>query len=252
MLFLVNAASFAAYGAFVARVRVTPGIAVVRLRGYRDVVRDRVLLRVLVVDVAVVAGAVALLNGLLPVYARDVVGVTETPIGVLFLVNSLLIIGAQLPVAREVEGKRRAAALAVMAMLFALCWIVTLGAGFVRHGYVLLLVGVIVLSLGECIYDSVRSPLIADLAPEGLGARYLAAAGFSWQLGFIIGPAAGAAILGADPHALWLAAAALCGVAAVAAGRLDARLPPEVRVTPSRSGSARTARARRSCDRGTP
>jgi MFS family permease len=71
--------------------------------------------------------------------------------------------------------------------------------------------------------------------PEGLGGRYLAAAGFSWQLGFIVGPAAGAALLGTGPDALWLAAAALCGLAALAALRLDAHLPDAVSLTPRRA-----------------
>jgi len=193
------------------------------------------VLRVLALDVAVVARAIALLNGLVPVYARNTVGVRETAIGSLFLVNSLLIIGAQLPVARAVEGKSRARSLALMAALFASCWLLVLAAGSHRLGYALLLGGIVVMSLGECIYDSVRTPLIADLAPEGLGGRYLAAAGFSWQLGFIVGPAAGAALLGTGPNALWLAAAALCGLAALAALRLDPHLPDAVSFTPRRA-----------------
>jgi MFS family permease len=181
---------------------------------------------VLAIDVAVVAGAVSLVNGLMPVYARDTVGVGESAIGLLFLVNSLLIIGGQLPVARAVEGHRRARALALMAALFALCWLLMLGGN-----WWFLLAGIVALSAGECLYDSVRSPLVADLAPPGLGGRYLAAAGFSWQLGFIVGPAAGAALLGASPHALWIVAAAVCVVAAVGALRLDPRLAADVAVT---------------------
>lgn len=235
ILFLVNAASFAGYGLFVARIRVPPQTGgTLRVRGYSSVLRDRVVLRVLAVDIAVVAGAVSLLNGLLPVYSRNVVHVRETAIGALFLLNSLLIIGAQLPVARAVEGKRRARALALMAASFASCWLLVLAAGEIRRGYVLLIVGVVVLSLGECLYDSVRSPLVADLAPEGLVGRYMAAAGFSWQLGFIIGPAVGAALLGWRPAVAWTAAAAVCAIAAVAALRLDRILPAETRVTKPR------------------
>jgi MFS family permease len=229
-LFVLNAATFAAYGVFIARVRVPAAAPMQRLHGYRDVLRDRTLLRVLALDVAVVAGAVSLVNGLMPVYARDTVGVGEGAIGVLFLVNSLLIIGGQLPVARAVEGHRRARALALMAVLFGSCWLLVLGGS-----WWFLVAGIVALSAGECLYDSVRSPLIADLAPPGLGGRYLASAGFSWQLGFIIGPAAGAALLGLSPRGLWIAAAAVCLAAAVGALRLDARLSPDVAVTPARA-----------------
>jgi hypothetical protein len=84
-----------------------------------------------------------------------------------------------------------------MAALFAAGWLLVLAAGSHRLGYGLLLGGIVVMSLGECIYDSVRTPLIADLAPEGLGGRYQAAAGFSWQLGFHRRPGGGS---GAPRH----------------------------------------------------
>ena len=127
-------------------------------RGYRLLLRDGVLLRVLALDVAVVAGAVALLNGLFPVYARNQVHVSEGAIGALFLVNSLLIVGGQLRVARLVEGRARAAALSLMAALFCICWVLTLAAGVGRGGYLLLLAGIVILSLGECIYRLGEDP----------------------------------------------------------------------------------------------
>jgi MFS family permease len=236
VLFLVNALTFAGYGAFVARVRTPPGAPVPQARGYRRVARDRTLLRVLALDFVLVAAAVAPFNSLTPVYARNTVGLREGLIGALFLINSLLIIGGQLPVARLVEGHRRARALALMAFLFAACWLLTLAAGLTTSsGFALLLAAFAVMSAGECIYDSVRGPLVADLAPEGLSGRYLASAGISWQLAFIVGPAGGAALLGLSPVALWIAAAAACAAAGAAALRLDGLLPERARVTAARS-----------------
>jgi MFS family permease len=240
MLFLLNAATFAAYAAFVSRLKPPPASRGVMPGGYRITFSDRPLLRLLAVDVALVAAAVALLNGLMPVYARNTVGVPERGIGALFLVNSLFIIGAQLRVAQLVEGHRRARALALTGVLFSTCWLLVLAAGRDRaHGLALLLVAICAMSLGECLYDAVRSPLVADLAPDGLSGRYLAAAGISWQLGFIVGPAAGAAILGLSPSALWVAAAAVCAVASLSALRLDSVLPARTRVTPAREGPPR-------------
>jgi MFS family permease len=57
--------------------------------------------------------------------------------------------------------------------------------------------------------------------------------GFSWQLGFIAGPAVGAVILAAEPHALWIVAAAACCLGALAALALERFLPEAVRRTPS-------------------
>ncbi len=248
-LFVLNALTFAAYAVFVARLpsgqsaaaRPHPG-------GYGSLLRDRALRRVLAIDVAFVAGAVALLGGVFPVYARNTVGVREHTIGLLFLCNSLLIIGGQLRIARLTEGRRRGRALALMGVLFATCWLLVLAAVISAvGGVVLLFVAIAVLSVGECIYDSVRSPLVADLAPEGLSGRYLAAAGISWQLGFVVGPAAGAALLGLAPSAVWGGAAAVCLTASLAALRLDATLPEHARVTAT-TQVRRPAEARRAPD----
>jgi MFS family permease len=230
-LFVLNALTFAVYGAFVARLRIERVEVRRAAGGYRLALRDRALLRVLAIDATLVAGAVALLNGLVPVYARDTVGVREGAIGVLFLFNCLLVVGGQLSVARAVEGRRRSRAFALMACLFASCWLLVLAAG-PTHAFPLLLIGIVAFSGAECIYDSVRAPLVADLAPPGLSGRYLASAGISWQLGFIVGPAVGAALLGLAPTALWATAATVCVLAALAALRLDRVLPAEVRITP--------------------
>jgi MFS family permease len=95
-------------------------------------------------------------------------------------------------------------ALAQMGGLFAVSWLLVLLAGAaLEPGAALaaLVVAIVVFSLGECLYDSVQGRLTADLAREALTGRYMAVNGFSWQLGFIVGPAAGAAILGVASHA---------------------------------------------------
>jgi MFS family permease len=78
----------------------------------------------------------------------------------------------------------------------------------------------------------IYGPLVADLAPPELTSRYMAFSGFSWQLGFIVGPGLGALLLGAAGSGFWLAPAAACLLAGAAALRLEARLPAAVRRTP--------------------
>ena len=199
-------------------------------------------------NVVFVAGAVALLVGLLPVYAKQEAGVGEDAIGLLFLLNSLLIVGAQVPVAAAQAGRRRMRALARMGMLFAAAWVLVLAAGLAGGGpasLAALVIAIGAFSLAECLYDSVQGPLTADLAPGETTGRYLALNGFSWQLGFIAGPAIGAAILAAEPHALWLAAAAACSLGALGALVLEPFLPDGVRRTPgaAASGALRPRRA---------
>jgi len=235
-LFLLNAATFVAFGLFVTRVPDSQR----RPRGetagsYGLALRDRPFVGLLAVNYLYVAAAVALLVGLFPVYAKQEADLSEDAIGLLFLFNSLLIIGAQVRVASSQGGKRRMRALALMGLLFACSWALVLAGGLVGGGLValaLLTTAIAVFSFGECLYDTVQGPLTADLAPEGSTGRYMALSGFSWQLGFITGPAIGAVILGAAPHALWIVAAVACCVAAVASLHLERRLPDRVRRTP--------------------
>jgi MFS family permease len=95
-----------------------------------------------------------------------------------------------------------------------------------------------VFAAGECIYDTVQGPLVADLAPEVSRGRYMAINGFAWQLGFIVGPGLGGLVLAAAGGALWPAAAAVCGLAALVALGLERSIPTPCRLTPVRQTSS--------------
>jgi MFS family permease len=238
-LFLLNAATFLVYIAFLMRL---PTGAPVRVAGekpgsYRAVLRDPAFVRFALANFIWVAAAVALLNSLVPIFARNEGGVSEAAIGLLFLLNSLTIIAFQIPVARRQEGRRRARGLALMSVLFAAAWL-TLGLSGVllqpAAAFAGFAVAILVLSLGECLYDSIQGPLTADLAGEQLRGRYMAVNGFSWQLGFIIGPVLGALLMTIEPLAVWIVAAGACLVGGAVALRLEDRLPVPARVTPVR------------------
>jgi hypothetical protein len=236
-LFLLNAATFLAYAGFLVRVHEPErtAAAAANAGSYRVALRDRPFTRLLAVNYAFVAGAIALLVGVFPVYAKGEAGVSEDEIGLLFLVNSLLIIALQVRVTRREAGRRRMTALARMGALFAGSWLLVLAAGLVDGhlaALTALLGAIAVFSLAECLYDAVQGPIVADLAPEGLVGRYMALNGFSWQLGFITGPPIAAAVLGASPNAVWPLAAAVCLVGAVGALRLERRLPTQAVTTP--------------------
>ena len=105
-LFLLDAATFAAYGVVLLFVP-GDGSRVQSGGGYRVALRDRPFLGVVALNIVWVASTVALLNSLFPVFAHEQSGVSTHAIGVLFLVNSLTIVALQLPVSRAVEGHRR-------------------------------------------------------------------------------------------------------------------------------------------------
>jgi MFS family permease len=231
-LFALNAATFVTYAAVLMRLPASDaGPPSAQPAPYRELVRDGALVRVVALNFVFVAAAVSLLNGLFPVYARNDGGISETAIGLLFLLNSLLIVALQVPAARALSGYRRMPTLAAMGALFAACWLLTLAGGG-ADAAILFAAAMVVMSLGECLYDVVVGPLVADLARGRALSRTVALSGFSWQLGFILGPAVGGALLGAEPPALWIGAAAVCLLAGLWALRVEATLPPDVRVTP--------------------
>ena len=95
----------------------------------------------------------------------------------------------------------------------------------------------LVFAVGECLHGAIQAPMTADLAPPRLLGRYLALSSLSWQVGWIVGPAAGGFALQHAPLALWpLAAAANVACAFWALG-LERRIPENVRKTPLGAGS---------------
>jgi MFS family permease len=236
-LFLLNAATFVVYGAFVTRL---PAARVARradaVAGYRTVLRDRAFRGVVLVTFLLVAGGVALFASLFPVFATNDVGASERTIGFLFLLNSLLIVVAQLPIARAHEGHRRSGGLALTGLSFCGTWVLVAAATTVGAGSAVpvLVLAVLVFAIGECVYDTVQGPLVADLAPDDSRSRYMAASGFAWQLGFIAGPGLGGLLLASAGAVLWPVAAGVCLVAAGVALSLERSIPAPYRLTPSR------------------
>ena len=202
--------------------------------GYLDVLRHRVFLGFVGLNVLFVAAGYAQFE-LLPVFAKNEAGVSEKFIGVIFFVNTIAIVLAQLPLAKVLEGRRRMKALAVMTVLWAAAWVVVLlgGAWFeaVAAAAVFAFAGLI-FGLGECFQGPVQGALVADLAPPHLRGRYMAVSTGSWDLGFLIGPAAGGAILASEPLALWPLAALVCLGAGVGCLALERSLPATLRLTP--------------------
>src|ERR671935_82867 len=88
--------------------------------GYPAVLRDRLARQLLAINVVFVAAGYAQFQ-LLPVYARDDVHVGGAAIGAAFLINTLIITVAQLPLIAAV-GRRRLEGLAVMGLLWGLAW----------------------------------------------------------------------------------------------------------------------------------
>jgi len=238
ILFLIDAATFLGFIAvllFVPDPELPPVEEGARPGRYRDVLRDRLLLGIVGLNVVFVSAGYAQIE-LLPAFAKNEAHVGERGIGVIFLVNTLVIVFAQLPIARALEGRRRMPALALMTVLWATAWMIVLVGGAtleaIAAASVFALAG-LVFGLGECFQGPTQGALVADLAPPRLRGRYMALSTISWEIGFVIGPAIGGFVLDREPLALWPLAAGACLLAGVGALALERGIPPRLRLTPA-------------------
>jgi len=201
---------------------------------YADVLRNGAFMRVIGLNALLIFGGFAGFE-LLPAYAKNEAGVSETAIGIVFFVNTVVIVLTQLPISRRSEGRRRTMLLALLGLTWAASWLLVPIAGIWLSGAmaaVLIGVAMSLFAVGECLHGAVQGPLVADLAEPRLYGRYMALSALSWNVGFALGPAIGGPVLGAWPTGVWIGAAALCLLSSYLSLALEPRLPVAARRTP--------------------
>jgi MFS family permease len=241
VLFLLNSLTFVAYGAvmlaLVPATQVERGEESARAEragSYRDVLRHRAFVAVIGLNALFIFAGFSGFE-LLPVYAKNEASISETQIGLVFLVNTIVIVLLQLPVARLSQGRRRMPALGLLGLLWAAAWLVVPIAGSETAATAtLILVGAMtIFAIGQCLHGAVQAPLVTDLAEPRLIGRYMALSALSWQVGFALGPAVGGFVLDYSPNATWLGAAAFCALGGILAFRVETTLPDRARRTPA-------------------
>ncbi|HEY7018371.1 MAG TPA: MFS transporter [Gaiellaceae bacterium] len=246
-LFLLDAVTFFVFVAVLATVAepATPEPAEpdeLEAGGYRAVLRERNFVALLGLNVLFVAVGYEVF-ALLPPFAKNYADVDERWIGYIWLANTLLIVIAQLPVSKALEGRRRMIALALMNVLWAVAALVVLAGGVLltaTAAALAFMAATMIFGVGETLQGPTQAPLVADLAPERLRGRYFALGSMSWSAGSILGPAVGGALLGWHPLAVWPVAAGICVAAAAGCLALERHLPARVRRTPKPEPVAQT------------
>jgi MFS family permease len=174
-------------------------------KGYGHVLRDTVF--VLFILASVLKAVVSMqLTTTLPVYLRDLHGVSEQGFGTLLSLNAAMVVLFQFPIARWISGYRPLWVMAGGMVLYALGF----GAYGLVSSYALFLVAVGVLTVGEMMTAPTSQSLVSQMAPERMRGRYMAAYGFSWVIPAAAGPTlAGLVMDYGDPRWVWYGTAAV-------------------------------------------
>ncbi|HEY0417447.1 MAG TPA: MFS transporter [Gaiellaceae bacterium] len=238
VLFLVDAATFLVYVAVLLAIH-DPGVAPEERSeqpaSYAAVLRDRLFVGLWTLNFLFVAAGYSLIN-LIPPFAHDYAGVSLGQVGVIFAVNTALIVVLQLPISRAIEGRRRMRALALMPALWVVAWLLVDGgvrAFDATAAFVVVALAAGLFGIGECFHGPAHQALVADIAPGHLRGRYFAVHSLSWGLAGTVGPAAGGFLLARAPFALWIVAAGVCLGAAAGALALERLVPQKLRRIPS-------------------
>jgi MFS family permease len=235
VLFAIDCVTFVGYMLVLARVR-SPALHEGRLGGsWRAVLSDRVFTAYTLLNAAFMTAAISLVVELLPAFGKNISGISEKEVGIVFALDAVGVVVFQLPVVKLSEGRRRMRGFALMGTLWAATLLGVWAAGSwtrATAAFGILAAVMLVFAVGECLHGAIHSPLSVDLAPPQLVGRYTAAASISWQIGWILGPAAGGFFLQHRPLLLWPIAAGVNLACAAGALALEPRLPAKVRRTP--------------------
>ena len=234
-LLILDVVTFTSFALVIAALDASPrGLARASAGGYRDVLRDRTLRRIVLLNIVLVAAGIAPINNLVPAFLKTHATTPEYAIGGLYALNTVTVLLAQIPLAGIVEGRRRMPILAVGAASWAIAWLLLcLAASSDAVASAVIAAPAIVLyGLGESLYALIVTPTVASLAPDALRGRYLAVLSLGWQGGYVLGPLIGGQLVVLDPWVLPAFGIAGTLSAIVLALRLDAVLPVAHRETP--------------------
>lgn len=175
------------------------------VRGYSKVFRDTVYMAFIFVSILVVIVYVQM-NSSMPVYLRDVQGISPAGYGYILSLNAGMVVVFQFWITRRLTGYAPMQLMALGAFLYTL--------GFAMYGLDATLLyyafAMVIITIGEMVIVPVSQAIAARFAPEDMRGRYLAMFGFSYSIPFAIGPLlAGLIMDNYDPRWVWYASGIL-------------------------------------------
>jgi len=182
--------------------------------GFREVLRDRFFVRLLLNDVAIALGF-GFLFAFMPAYASRI-GIDKATIGVLFMFGAVSVVFTQIPTLKWVRGRDRMVSLALMngwfVIAFALMNLTPYTAVWIAIGAIA--IAQVLGGFGEALLGVVRIPLTSDLAPPQLLGRYYGLAAMVFQGCMGLANTLGGVVMQHSVRLVWLVplAASLLGV----------------------------------------
>lgn len=180
-----------------------------RQAGYLEVLRHRPFRRLMVFSLLLTISGYAQMEVGFTGFATSVVGVDTKIVGYAFTANTIVIVVAQLFVIKQLQGRSRSRALAVVGGIFALAWVVLGLAGLVDGASAAIsAIGVIsfgaVFAVGETLLSPTQPTLVNALATDELRGRYNALAGMVWGMSAIVAPVSAGPLLQLGLSGVWL------------------------------------------------
>lgn len=172
------------------------------LFGYRFVLKDGVYMIFLLISIVSIIVYIQMYSTL-SVYLNVVHGVEAQGYGYILSMNAAMVVLFQFWVTRRISHYPPLMMLALGTAIF--------GVGFLMYGFVtsfvMFMVAMAIITVGEMIISPVGQALVARFSPEDMRGRYMAMYGFSWTIPSAIGPLlAGLVMDNYDPHWVWYAA----------------------------------------------
>jgi MFS family permease len=197
--------------------------------GYGAVLKDRNFLYLMGVAAVLVTIGYSQLESGFPAYVTGDGGATTRLLGFTFAANTAVIVAFQLPVLKFMEGRRRTRALMAICVLWAIAWLVTIGAGNMDAGALKnagFILAMMFFALGECMVSPSIPGILNDLASDELRGRYNAGYSLTFSIGHIVGPAVAGFMLGRElPEPFFVALVVAAGMTIVLIRGLERRLP---------------------------
>jgi MFS family permease len=198
--------------------------------GYREVLADRALLRLVAVAVVMLTCGYGAIEVGYPVFATTEAGLSARFVAFGYVGNTIAIVVGQMYVLRLIEGRSRSRLLAAVGAIWAFAWLL-LGLAAPLGGSaaaVVALASPMVFAIGETIWQPVMPSIVNDLAPEHLRGRYNAVGALSWNVSGTLGPAMTGVLLGGGLGGAWIGIVlGGCLLAGLAGLRMRAVLTPE-------------------------